>query len=454
MAAATDASLTINDNVGPLSSLVTFDIRNGPLSSAKSLLVKPTIGAAWHWRPVEGLPPHLAVKHVSAYIRTYAAAVAELAAGEYTDQNKRKIAIVLGTARAVCTELYNLEAPDFIPGETKPPMLCAVMAANNEIKFVPHADTTQAQRDILGAALELTEQERAAISSIHMSAIGLLPVQGYSLIMTNHHFLSEKGTQSFKAFHVIERQFWSSTSVKAWWDDSVDILRDALFHKVGHPVLINIKQSLAMNQEVAEKLKTAGCGSAAARLPAVESEVRTANSYRTLLQTVRTLFETYGGYLNFVALDHAIETVGRFPPGLAVQVTPEELPVTVPAWVTNRGAAINYLRQVVEGHTDTVAYCYGFYVALSDAAQMTSGEATQDTLKTSFSLSKLPKQSAASYVAGREAYGDYAAHKRMMRQEGKYNPPTFVFVGARPLPEGTVPTGVGVHGVAPVYAER
>lgn len=98
--------------------------------------------------------------------------------------------------------------------------------------------------------------------------------------MTDRHYLSDRSTPSRRAFEAVERQFWHGRGTwKDWFASDVDTIQDALWHKACHPVNISKKQVLAMDPDVATMVRASGAGSAVARLPAMELEMRAACSY-------------------------------------------------------------------------------------------------------------------------------------------------------------------------------
>lgn len=415
------------DSVGPLTDLLPFSIRNGTMAQAKSLLVKPTIGAGWHWRQINGLPTGQAIRYVSGFIRTAMAGLTLSAPPGMSPTIMRKAAIVLGTTRAVSTALYELTTADFIPGELSDPLLNAVAipGVDQEYALVPISGIPLAAKQVLDTPMEFSDLEKAVIVQVHMSAIGMLPLQGYSLIMTQHHYLSDTKSQSYKAYDVVERQHWKSATVETWFSTDLATIQDAMWHKAGHPVLMSLKTQWAYNSTVAQMLKTAGAGTAASRLPASESEMRAANSYRTVMQTVRPMFEMYGGSIDFSILDLAIETVKSFPYGSAMTRAEANLSAGVPTMVVDRNTALEWLKSILDNNSDTAAYCYGFYCALTDQNVAMGAGSGKNTLKTAYSLAKLQDQSLASYTEGQNAFGDYNSARAKMRSEGKYTPPKF-----------------------------
>ncbi|XP_030461757.1 uncharacterized protein LOC115681825 [Syzygium oleosum] len=245
--------------------------------------------------------------------------------------------------------------------------------------------------------------------------------------MTDHHYLSDRSTPSRRALGRSRGSSGTDGTWKDWFVSDVDTIQDALWHKACHPVNISKKQVLAMDPDVATMVRASGAGSAAARLPAMELEMRAPCSYRTLLQTVRPMFELVGGSLTLDLLNSAIEAVGLFPPGDAPRRTGGgDLPQGVLAWMNNRHKAVQFLGSVLERNTDHFAYCYGFYVAMSDQAMTFGAESGKDTLKNRFSLNRLKGKSFAAYLSGLEAYGDYAAILRRKRMAGEVDVPQII----------------------------
>ena len=180
--------IIIND-VSPFTTPVTFNLRNGDVTEAKSLLVNATVAPVWHWRTIQGLPPEQALKNVDAYIKSaYVSLTSPLPTGWSVGQ-ARKAAIVLGTARAVTTERYRITAQDLIPEESAEPHFVATELPIATWGLSVNSNLPQPAQRALTAPLNLSDQERAVIVAAHMSAIGILPVQGYSLIMTGHQYL-------------------------------------------------------------------------------------------------------------------------------------------------------------------------------------------------------------------------------------------------------------------------
>jgi hypothetical protein len=403
--------------------LPSFDIRNGDASTATSILVRPTIPVSYHWVPLGGIDPIDATQAIDGYIKSALVQLENNPPPSMTAAQRRKAAIAVGTARATITAFYRLLPGDIIGGELNSTYMNATKQANGTIAYNVVAPNNMPNRALLTAPLNTTDVEKAAIAVLMSSTIGILPVQGFSLMMTGHHYLSEANNQSRKAFAVIERQFWKSAVVADWFNSDLQMLQDCCWHKAGHPVSITLKENLAIDDKVATMLREAGAGSAASRLPALESALRAAGSYQTLMSTVDPLFRMFGGKMEIGTLPLIVDFIKAWPKTKHIIDTPTVFPETV----TTRAQAISWLNDILSRNSAKVAYCYGFYCALSEQNMMLSGTGQTDTLKTSFSLQKLKGQSMAAYVEGALSYNDFSAARAQRRQAGSYAPPSFDF---------------------------
>lgn len=414
-------------DMGPVSRLKGFDIRNGPVSEAKSLLVRATIARSWHWGVLRDLDPRNAIAYMQGFILQELARLTLNPETGVSPEVRRKKAICIGVCRAVSTELYRITSADLIVGEAADP----VLGIDREGCLVVLPETPQNWVEELGKGFVPSELELRVMARIHLLSVGMLPLQGYSLIMTNHHYVSSGENQSRKAFAVVEKQIWTgaSTEESNWWTADADALRDAMWHKAGHPVSISLKKDWASKEDTRLMLIKAGVGSAAARLPAVESEVRKANSYRTLIATVGPIFNSYGGAVTWASIDMALEFIKNFPAGSPTQVVPLP-PGEIPTMFTGRDTRekmVAWIEAWCNRHAGFVALCFGFYSGLSDRAERYSDDAerVKDTLKTSYSLTGLVGASYASYINGRELHADYVTYKQKLRSAGGFEAPKY-----------------------------
>jgi len=416
---ASTESITIAEDLGALQTLKAFSIRNGDVSAAKSLLIRPAVPAMFHWCPISGMQPQDAIENVGAFVRV---AYAQMLLGSeptVSNELKRKRALILGVVRAVVTQLYEITDSDIIPGERAQPILVATKGQNGRYTFGLRTGLNAAERTAIQTGFTSNENERAATAAIHMCAIGLPACQGFSLVMTGHHYLSDPKSHSRRCYKVIEGAYWTHSAVKAWFDDDADEIRDAMWHKACHPISLSLKRSVSQSLACKQMIIEAGAGAAASRLPALEPELRRAKSYKTLLQTVRAMYEEIGGTTNFIVLDEAIAAAEHFPLGEDVQ-DPHGYP-SVPVSVNSRSRALKHLANVCDSCDDVVGHAWGFYCAMDDKTQMLAAANVTSTLRTANSLSKLDTVSPAAYRAGLAFYDDYAAMKQAKRAKGEYS---------------------------------
>jgi len=409
-------------------SLPTFNIRNGDIADVRSVFIRASIAEPYHWVPINNLAPVDAVSALDGFIKSQIARFVQHPPTGTSDVQRRKMAICMGVARAVSTTFYRLTENDIIPGERAPAYLNAAKNAEGGIVYTIRPDAPENVRASLSTELALDDTEKAVVCALIKCATGIIPMQGYSLMMTNHHYLSQADTQSRRVFAVVERAYWTGQDVNTWFGADTAQIQDALWHKSCHPVMMNVKTDMAMDTSIPGKLTQCGSGACASRLPAVETELRSANSYITLLSTVAPMFGMCGGSVDSNDLVTVIDIVKSLPAGVASPQPMPNLPRGLEGVVTNRLTGLAYLSGMLRRNQDMVAYCYGFYVALSESNMMmgASGGPQGDTLKSSFSLAKLKSQSYATYITGYQAYSDYQAVRNAKRQRGEFVAPEIV----------------------------
>lgn len=198
--------------------------------------------------------------------------------------------------------------------------------------------------------------------------------------------------------------------MKAWFTDNVEAMRDAMAQ--GRPSRGHIpKTKLAYRDDVKKMLVTAGVGLAACRLPPTEQVVWAANSYMTLLQRVRPMYEDCGSKTNYLPLEEALYMLKQLPYVANVQPSKLVRGEKVSAYVTTRELALRHLKEVLDANKQLVAHAFGFYCAMSDQTQVLGGTTTVNALQTSFSLTKLRSHSHVYYTLGFKFYSDYARKK-------------------------------------------
>lgn len=392
------------------------NLKNGDPVDARPLVVKPAIPEAYHWAPIGGLAPEDAVTAVDVHVSSQLYQMASHPDTKLTEPQRRKAAIVLGVSRAVMTKYYRLRPEDFIGGELAGPYINAWKTQDEGIVYTATVPVADPNRHILITPVVYTEEEKAVVVTLLMSSLGTLPLQGYSLIMTGHQYISDASSPSRKAFAVVEKQFWRSAAVREYFASDMEILQDVCWHKAGHPVSMSLKQEFAFNESTAVMLKKAGVGSAAARLPAMEPQIRAASSYVALMDAVAPLFERFDCGADAELLSGIIRELKAWRRGAAVYQIPAEWPETIKL----RTEALSWLGDVLQRIAPKVAYCYGFYCALTEQTQTMAALVGGDTLRTSYYLSKLRMNYHDAYLEGTLAYADFAAARNRRKMEGEF----------------------------------
>ncbi|KAK8693300.1 hypothetical protein V6N13_070889 [Hibiscus sabdariffa] len=310
-------------------------------------------------------------------------------------------------------------------GNAEPTYRCLASDPRTEEEKAAGPDGTPAvpdPRTILMQAFELNDDERAVLPTLMKCAHAILPLQGFGLISEGHHYLSDRARASFKAFHAVERQHWVGDRVSAYLKDAHVDVRDILWHKAGHPVAIAVKQFAATSEQVAKNLRQADLGSAAVRLPTVEPEVRAISAFLRVTDAVKPSIETYHGKVDNKIFREVQEAMSHFPMATLADIpnytAPEPIVLgavtnadgskTGGTRVTNRKEVLTFAKALITRCQNSVAVCFGYYVAMLEATNTMGGGGTssRDTLVRAFSLKKLQTECLAAYIEGMEFYKD------------------------------------------------
>ena len=402
-----------------------YSLRNGKPEEIEPYLLTAAIPSVYHWVPINNLAPKDALRCIDGFIRCYMFRLANNPPPETTDVVRRKMAIILGTCRAVMTTNYDLLVDDLNAKELTDPVLSVVVPPAGNPAYTTLVPAGVNNIDMLTNNLALTEDEMEVVKVLARCAQAVIPIQGLNLITDGHHYLSEKSKQSYKAFLAVERQLWVGAKVKAWVQASEETVRDVLWHKVGHPVAISLKEAAATDPMVKANLELAKMGSAAARLPALESDLRAADTYMKLAEAVGAIWATLDGGVECEMLKFRVAAVKTMPRTRDVFAEPFDMGNGVK--VNSRAGAVNVLKATVAANADKAAILYGFYCSMLDSTGGDMSGSVNDTLRSAFSLKKLRANNIASYLIGTETYKDYRAMKQAARRSAERKMPSFVF---------------------------
>ncbi|CAM6116015.1 unnamed protein product [Calypogeia fissa] len=268
------------------------------------------------WVPVQSMPARAAASYSDVYIRS---AYAQQKKGFFgTEPDRRLMAIILGIARSAMTSFYVFETTDMDPREVAKPVYKFIPGDNGSsstedmIVVDPNADPSMSEE--AQAMADFTDAERDIMVTLKKVSVAIPALQGRSLFITGCNYRSTDNPGR-KAFDAVERQLFAETKLKSWLYSNLDIFRATAWVKSGHPLRDDIKISLGRRKWVAEMLREAGLSSAARRLPAKESSLKAAETFRSLCERVATVIRTYGGKLsvNLKRLNDVIDLVDMFP---------------------------------------------------------------------------------------------------------------------------------------------
>ncbi|KAJ7002986.1 hypothetical protein NC653_008267 [Populus alba x Populus x berolinensis] len=100
------------------------------------------------------------------------------------------------------SHLHNLLQP-----KRTTPLLTAKRTEAGDITYFVNEKVNPMHSNVLNTTHDLTNKKKAIECAIVKCATSLIPMQGYLMIMTNHHYLSATKTQPQKLCMVIEKAY-------------------------------------------------------------------------------------------------------------------------------------------------------------------------------------------------------------------------------------------------------
>jgi hypothetical protein len=254
------------------------DLRNGTLGSITAVVPSSAIPSYYYWVGIGGLPDDRVVAYLEVFARTYYTMI-RAGAPAISDATARDQAIVLAAVRVGTRKLWSIGTADLGASEIAPGYLTYRAADANATPPVVEGVTTSftggtatAFGGPWGAWTGLTAEEKEVAVHHIALAVAILPTQGWSLVKTEHHYLSDAPSAMRSGWTAVKKQFDGKVpaSVKAWVEARAAWWGDIAFHKACHPIEMAVKISMAGSPATGPKLQRAGYGSAAVRLPATD----------------------------------------------------------------------------------------------------------------------------------------------------------------------------------------
>ncbi|KAL9324224.1 hypothetical protein ACSQ67_009081 [Phaseolus vulgaris] len=389
-----------------------------------------TLPRAYHWVPVNGISPRDAVSHIEVFIKSALYQIECNPPKNMTAENRRLKAVVIGAMRAAITTMYEITLPDLSANETAPPVICVVTAPAapppvNEEPVPPVANGVSYRvmipsgankRECLTTALVLDDKERELVRMCIGVAPAVVPLHGLNLMTDAHHYLPDGTKPSFRSFFAVEKQVWVTPEIKKITDAGLDELRDSAWHKAGHPIVNSLKYMMATDPDITKKLKNANLGSAAASLPAMEPEVKAANSYLKVCNEVKLTWEYMSWSINTEEMVWWMDQLRKFKKGAVALTDAEAIPVkgSLGLYLRERKDVLDGLNAVLRRSAETVAVALGFYEGMLDSVFAVSNH----TLANAHSLKKLRSEYRGKYFWGGELFRHYKAYRNNQREKG------------------------------------
>jgi len=291
------------------------DIRNGALESIVASVPSTAIPQEFYWVGVSDLPANRAVKFAEVIVRAHYAYIRRINSS-IPEAKARETAIIVGGTRAGITAYWSVTTADLSPSELGGRIATYRAAAGTDpegvtVTTTSGSTTTTAQQGDWTNWVALTSTERARVAYHILLGIAIIPGQGYSLVNTGHHFLSTAGKKARAGWDAIKKQFLQMVDAptREWITGLGADWEDLAFHKAGHPVLMSLKISMASDPSMRDKIKRAGFGAAAVRLPAISPEFMKARVAQSMIMKASSILTAAGATIDTVALDNIVGRV-------------------------------------------------------------------------------------------------------------------------------------------------
>jgi len=365
---------------------VTFDVpnvRNGAVEDIVAMVPRATVPIAYQWIGIAGIDEEDHVTFALVYARLTAAWIRVQEPGMPIAEVRAK-AIVLAGIRVGALVAYRLTGHDISDGEFAGSLATYVDGGDDNddsAAIMPDDQTVEGFAAAFGAIPTLTEAEQVLLNFHITLGVPVVVTQGWSIVKCGHHFLSAPGLKMKSSWDAVKRQFgqMSTPEVREFVTQNSEWWEDIAFHKACHPVSMVLKQSLASDPEVAQRVSRSGWGSAAVRLPVVESEFEVVKAVMALANKVREPVMELGGTFT---VDHLAQLIANVFSAHSTQA---------------RAVATAEAVQFVNDRAATVAYMGGMLQEMT----MTSGTST---ILTAFSIKRILQAEPSSTNRGQTDY--------------------------------------------------
>lgn len=355
------------------------------------------------------------------------------------DASLRLEAIAIGATRTALVKSYQILEADLRATEAIPSILAlnAPAAAANAAALVALERTVTAGWTIVvtsghvANALNAAETTAFQVAPLTNDEIELgfalmvmgqaSPVRGGAqLFMDGHHYHSD--VESSARHRAIEKEVLArvSESVKNTWRANTKMLQNAVWHASIHPVLEDVLQQFAEDDDMPERLDATGYGSLSVGLPAQEDLFSRAGSY---IAVYNQIIQTARAHNHVITIDNmtaAVTAMSGLPRRGALPANRPDLPgLPAAPWPAGCDTRAKALKQFLEPYLDAAepvaAWMFGFYKDICSRASVRASS-QEGSLLRSYSL----KRAVANYVSeANTAQEMYAARARWVRTQAE-----------------------------------
>jgi hypothetical protein len=387
------------------------DLVNGDLATITPAAPRSSVAPPNKWAHIKNMTPDGYYHGVEWVIRAQFAQLMTGTATTATDAEKavvRDNAIIIGSIRAGAAFGYRLTSNDItraeavgtgsvytpaVPAAGATPAVPATVAADTG------NGTAQANWTVAQGMAAITEEEAGVVNTLLFLGLAVPVLQGISLIQSGHHYLPT--TQ--KIFAGTRKQVIDSArqTTRDWVAARGAEFANLAFHTACHPINPALKRRYAKNADIGTRLRLAGLGAAAIRIPALPSDAQGGKAAIAVMQKAGAVVRAMKHTITWdqgEALIRAVET--------AAEGEPERGAVSaVQAWLVTFSA--------------DVAFCSGIVQYLAEQSTQ-----LRETTLDAFSIKKIMADRSSDVTRGRTYARGYRTQLQEAAEKGTFPDPS------------------------------
>lgn len=258
-------------------------------------------------------------------------------------------------------------------------------------------------------------------------ALGALVASACCVVSTGHHWLSDAPGSHRAVAKSLNKQLDPSAGLAGKFGISAANWEDIVFHKATHPLVDAVFRTVVTSPDFAARLRTAGVGSAAARLPLKSDQESALSASATLIAEVQALAPA----LSVAISDELLRTYDEHLQAAMARNADPTL-MTRAQWAAapyaKRDAVISEYLSRFAPQIAMAAGVYSTYVQMQGTGLSTSATVTQ-----SFFIRKCRDSHAAQTSLGAAHVREALSHASRRAQRGQL---TGLAIGEVDAPQG------------------